>query len=260
MIAFDERINKEICHYSGSIKSIKQLKSAQCNSVYLVDAQNGKYVMKITSGNRRNKELKIEAEMMRFLENKLDIPKVFSYGVSEEISYLLMEYVEGETLENLFRAESEKTCLVYELGRTLRKIHGTRLNETYSYKDLISRSLVEAELNMQNNMLDPEEFLIDGIYTEPSKLLNHLMVQKIEASDVCLLHGDFRPKNIIYNGSNVVIDWGFSRAGDSYYDLAIILYYFDPQEQSVFLDGYGIKSLDCERLKYFDNLSKFINV
>jgi len=157
---------------------------------------------------------------MSFLRGKIDIPEIFIYGQANGSAYLLMEYVEGKMLRVLLENnESDRESLIYNLGHTLRKIHDIKLIEKPDCNNTLSRYLSKAKFNMDNNLLDLEEFTIDGTYIEPKELLEYLTRQKIKETDVCLLHGDFRPKNIIYGDKITVIDWGFCDTGDAYYDL-----------------------------------------
>ena len=44
-------------------------------------------------------------------------------------------------------------------------------------------------------------------------------------SDICLVHSDFKPVNLLYNphGKITVLDWEFAHAGASILDFAILL-------------------------------------
>lgn len=256
-----KNIKNAISPIIGDINDIRQFENALFNKVYFINATNGKYVIKIAIGDTKKQELKREKYIIKFLENKMAVPTILMYNEFDGISYVLMEYIEGKTLQNLLSDNNtDKISRIHSLGQTLNEIHKIKLIEHYNYFEILNCQLQKAESNMNNNLLDPEEFIIDGTYLEPKQVLNELTIYKTEAGDICLLHGDFRPKNIIYNEKNVVIDWGFYDIGDPYYDIAIILYYFNQKEQAAFLNGYGIQSLDYARLRYFDYLSKFINV
>jgi len=252
----------EISAVTGEINDITPFENARCNKVYLVSAACGKYVLKAAFGESRKRELKNEAGVLRFLSGKTAVPAVLLYKETADFSYILMEYAEGETFQALLSGGTCDAPGIRGLGQTLREIHAVKLAENYDYCGILNFQLQQAENNMNNNMLDPDEFVIDGVKREPEQILRGLTRNRPAPDEVCLLHGDFRPKNIIRGDKNVnvVIDWGFCCAGDPYYDLAIILYYFGGDERSAFLEGYGAHSLDYERLRYFDYLSKFINV
>ena len=259
----EEWAKEEILPHTGNIKSTERLGNALCNRVYFLDAANGRYIVKIADGEKRRRELKNEAAVLAFLRGQIDVPEVFLHRESEKISCLLMEYIDGEVFQSLLENNGpDITGRLSDLGRTLQKIHSVKLPWDYQYREVMDRHLAQAEMNRQNGLLDPDEFVADGMMTEPGELLRSLVTQGLEMEEtrVCLLHGDFRPKNILVNNGCVVVDWGFCAVGDPYYDLAMILYYLNRQERAVFLEGYGIKDLDCARLTYFGSLSKYINV
>lgn len=94
-------------------------------------------------------------------------------------------------------------------------------------------------------------------------MLEFLIANKPKQRKVCLLHGDFRTKNVMIDKENncKIIDWGFVDVGDPYYDLAIIDYYFnDNLERESFYRGYKCNKYDEGLIEYYDKLSKFINV
>jgi aminoglycoside phosphotransferase len=259
----NQRIRADICCHTGCVRKIKQLRNARCNNVYYISADNGEYVIKIATGGVRKQELKNEADIMVSIKDKVNVPNIFMLKEKGNISFVLMEYINGDTLQKLLsNSTKNKHDLIHGMGQTLSLIHKINPQQVCDYENSLTLLLQKATENMENNFLDEDEFIIDNEYVEPEKLLNSLTSRYPKMAAVCLLHGDYRPKNIIYNNRNIVIDWGLSIIGDPYYDLAIILdcYYLNKQEQTIFLDGYGIKDIDAERLAYFRNLSKFINV
>lgn len=117
----------------------------------------------------------------------------------------------------------------------------------------------QASANMKNGTLDPAEFVNIG---SPEGVLCGLEEKRPEPAHVCLLHGDFRPKNIMWELDRVVgvIDWDFCDIGHPYYDLTIISYYLQtPEDKAAFTKGYG-KPIAEGLILYFDLLSKFLNV
>jgi aminoglycoside phosphotransferase (APT) family kinase protein len=65
---------------------------------------------------------------------------------------------------------------------------------------------------------------------------------------------------IIHNDQLYILDWGLAFYGDPYYDIAIIKYYLTDEEFDKFVEFYGISQIDCNRLKYNELLSLFLNV
>ena len=162
-----------------------------------------------------------------------------------------MEFIEGEK-PTLFSDN-----ILKKMATTLKKVH-----QIHSTKNQVNfNNLVKlAEQNMNENKLDLDEFVKDGKTYEPADILQYLKDNQPIANE-CLVHGDYRPKNLLLQNDKIyVLDWGLSFVGDPYYDLAIIKWYFSEDEFNKFIQFYGIKKLDKNRLEYNEWLSVFLNV
>lgn len=234
------------------------------NSVYKVNSNHQSKVIKFSAGIYRINELKREAEALKYLRDKgyeHIIPNASKFMVVDSFAYLVEDYLEGNTVkENLDidHCLKERVKIWEKVGQVLSEIHMLCKNED-SKDEWLNCQLKIARLNMENNLLDPEEFQEET----PENTLKWLISNKPKIEQINLLHGDFRTKNIIVDKDNncKVIDWGFVDIGDPYYDLAIIDYYFrDNFDRDSFYKGYKSKKYDKDLIKYYDRLSKFINV
>jgi aminoglycoside phosphotransferase (APT) family kinase protein len=110
-------------------------------------------------------------------------------------------------------------------------------------------------------VLDPKEFEGVGV---PAAVLKALQTTQPTDGQVVLLHGDYRPKNILIHDGQVVglVDWGLAMPGDAHYDLAMLLWYLkDEALRTLFLNEYGQgKPILSHRLDYYERLAKFLNV
>ena len=79
------------------------------------------------------------------------------------------------------------------LGKTLAAIH--ELSRSGPWEQWFQGQLAQARANMRTNILDPAEFVNIGT---PEEVLRRLEEERPEPVP-CLLHGDFRPKNICGN-------------------------------------------------------------
>ncbi|MFA5602935.1 MAG: phosphotransferase [Bacilli bacterium] len=245
----------------SDIKIINKLDNANCNLVYLLEIDNNKYVLKIALNSNRKNELKKEYEIMNNIKGYINVPKMYKYIEKEDYSYILMGYIDGINLIDLLKEDKNKEQIIFDLGKLLKRINNFKIDDTKEPLYYLNIELDNAYNNMSNNLLDKEEFVINDKEIDSKKLLNKLKYNIPNNINTNFLHGDFRPKNIIYkNNKYYVIDFGLSHIGDFYYDLAIILYYFNGSERKMFLDGYGLDRIDVSKLQYYDYLSKYLNV
>ena len=148
------------------------------------------------------------------------------------------------------------------MAKTLSDIHKLKVSN-WSFSEFIEGQLFFAEQHFRNNTIDLEEFVFDGEFIEPETLLNWLKDNKPTDGKVTLIHGDYRPKNILWHkkGIEAVVDWAFCDIGDPYYDFAIFKDYLNnDEERMIFLQNYGIDSFDKGRLNYYDRMMRFINI
>ena len=250
----------------GAMKGYKFFNEGRCNLVVLIECRDKNYVLKISTGEFRGEELSIEDEIVKEIKN-IDslIPIAKSYGIHKDgnIYFQLQEYLKGKSLKSVLIETDEEGYRFHifrEMGKELRRIHDIT-NNSVGFIDWLDGQLSTAEVNLKNGVLDLVEF--EGI-DSPENVLKYLIANRPMEGKVSLLHGDYRPKNILWKDNKVsgIIDWGFCDVGDPYYDLAIISYYFkNDMEKKAFFEGYGLgEDYSQERIKYFDLLSKFINI
>ena len=243
--------NKQILDITGRILLKEKKDEALCNEVYLVDAENGKFILKIAHGKIRQDELEKEYRIITELKDNIKLPQVYLYVKEKDYSFFIMQYIEG------LKPKTFTDEILQQIAKALNTIHKIqKINEYVDFDYLLNI----AEQNMTENRLDLDEFVRDNKTYEPKQVLEYLKNNKPQVN-ACLLHGDYRPKNMIVNNDYLyIIDWGLSFFGDPYYDLAIIKWYFTDEEFVKFIKYYGIENIDTKRLEYNEWLSAFLNV
>lgn len=242
----------------------KMLTGGRVSSVYKIKQGSQEKVLKFSAGLYRMTELKREAQVLRYLVNKgfeHIIPYIRSFKMLDNFAYIVEDYIEGISVREKLSATNstkERIKIWESIGQAISEIHRLYQDEDI-YDEWMKGQLEIARLNMENDLLDSEEFQEET----PERMLLWLMSNKPRRKRVSILHGDFRTKNIIINNEEnyKIIDWGFVDIGDPYYDLAIIDYYFkDSLARESFYRGYNENKYDKDLIEYFDKLSKFINV
>lgn len=248
----------------GEIIGISDIKIGRDSSVYKIESEKGKFILKIGQNERVSNEYSILGELVK-KKIGADIPKIYSFFQDEKSGFLLEEYIEGDSLGDVFSGREEvevkrKRLMIEEVAKTLKKIHLVDQERSVSNFSL-KKLLLLAENNFEENLIDKDEF--KDIDT-PKDILSWLKKNVPEKMNLSLLHGDFRPKNIRWLKNKIigVVDWEHSFIGDPYYDLAVFDYYLkDKSEKELFRKSYGLENnFDENKLKYFDFLSKFLNV
>lgn len=257
-----EHLPKEITSLTGPVKSAWL--PEQCFYLLVVlEAEHGTFVLKLGWGRHQSQELWAEHTIMRDLHGG-DVPVPGSLALVQqgELCMQLREYVVGEAILAITDFdEQSRASAIYRMGEALSCIHAVRSTMSWAYDDWIGSSLSMAADNLAAGVLDPEEFTPD---LPPESVLAWLHANR-PGGDValCLLHGDYRPKNILWRDGCIagIIDWAYADIGDPYYDLSVINWYMsDDAEWRILLDGYGLSRIDQERLAYYIGLQKFLNV
>jgi aminoglycoside phosphotransferase len=246
-----------IAEITGEVRSLRPLRAAWSNLVLLADGDRGRFVLKVAHDPYRAWQLGYEHDIMRGLaESDSGLPLAEPLVLAEEDGYafLLQSCVAGRPLGQQRLGDAEK---VLAAARLVRGIHAQPIGP-FGYAEILERQLALAERNMRARLLDPGEFDECG---RPDTVLSWLRRSRPSTGEVVLLHGDYRPKNILWDtGQASVVDWGLAIPGDAHYDLAVMLWHIqDPGPRSRFLDEYG-QFHDPELLAYYDLLSKFLNV
>lgn len=215
------------------------------------------YLLKVAQGEYRCRELAQEQRAMEFLSEFLPVPSPLLFLRQGNLAYQVRTFVPGQPLSRLMKEEPEnRGVYVAGLAQALASIHAFPVSQERRWQDWLADMLATAEQNMLNQALDPQEFSQES----PLEMLDWLKANKPEPGPVVMIHGDWRPKNILWaQGVSAIIDWAFCDLGDPWYDLAIGLWYLSPEERETFFAHYPLAP-DPQREYYFERLARFTGV
>lgn len=135
----------------------------------------------------------------RVLETGLNIPKIHEVTVIDGKSAIVMDYIEGTTLDELLRKYPEKHAEFITLFvRTQRDVHSRKHLLLTKYSDKLKMKILQSELAASTRY--DLSMRLDG-------MRRHTHV----------LHGDFIPSNVILtkDGTPYIVDWSHASQGNA---------------------------------------------
>ena len=176
--------------------------------------RSGEYAVKVFDSDYSKADVLSEAlNQARVEETKIYIPRLVEVSKIDGKWALTMDYIEGRTLEELMRANPERTEDYLSLFVNIQmEIHACRAPRLNRMKDKMRRKISETDLDATTKY---------DLQTRLEGMKKH--------DKVC--HGDFCPGNVIVSGSGVpyVIDWSHATRGNASADAArtYLLFWLD---------------------------------
>ena len=184
------------------------------------------FVLKILDAHNKQicKQNDLSVQVMRWLDDKLPVPKVICYEADNDFQYLLMSRVTGKmSCDEYYLEHPHELCkLLAQAFRMLWSVEVTGCPRERT----IENELEEAKYRVQNNLVDLEDAEPDTYgengFENPEALLDWLETHKPEYEPV-LSHGDFCLPNIFFKDDQVsgFIDLGDAGIGDKWRDIAL---------------------------------------
>lgn len=178
-------------------------------------------VLKIQLSNRESAN---EYQVMKWLEGKLQVPKVQAYVQELEQDFMLMSKLEGRmACDDLYMRNPE--LLTEILAEGLKALWSINI-EDFSFGLDLDRKLENAKVAVAKNRIDTEDAEPDTYgengFKDPADLLEWLVANKPE-EDLVFSHGDFCLPNIFIKENKIsgYIDLGRSGKGDKWQDIAL---------------------------------------
>ena len=152
----------------------------------------------------------------RVEETDLNIPRIEAVTVVDGSWSIVMNYIEGPTLEQLMQEHPEKIDEYLELFVSLqRTVHSKRVPLLNMLIEKMNRKISAAELDATTRY---------DLHTRLSGMKRHTK----------LCHGDFNPSNIIISadGTPYIVDWAHATQGNASADVArtYLLFYLQGKE------------------------------
>ena len=166
----------------------------------------------------------------RVEETGINIPKILGVNMIDRKWAIVLEYVEGKTLEELITENPEKKNEYIELLVDIQmSVHKATSPLLTKLKDKMNRKISEADID-ENTRYD--------LHTRLHGMPKH--------NKVC--HGDFNPSNVIItkDGTPYILDWAHATQGNASADVARTYLLFclngDERGANFYLDTFCKKS------------------
>lgn len=229
------------------------------DGVYFLANNKQNYYLKIS----RNKEILNEVKAYRYLEGKLNVPKVYEFAQKDGQYFLLMSEVKGRMLCDLLHDDIQETIRLYALA--LKKLHDLPIKD---YP--IQRDLSELIQTAKNNLPDIDIHTLEEITKERGLEATFMRLVELKPleRDLVICHGDFCMPNVLVGEEIGFIDLGRSGVDDRYQDIALALRSLKTNIEmmhqpyieaytTLFLETYGIFEIDERKREFYFLLDEF---
>ena len=244
------------------IRVVRILGRGSVNNVFIVEAANTKFVVRLGDHKESLQEYTKEAWCIdEAAVRGVPVATVLGVGVIEERGFMIQSYIAGDEGRD---TQLPKSHIWRELGRYAKSIHSIEVaGFGLKLEDLTqgdSRESWLAYLNYNIESLNENDELIKlkVVTQSESKVIREFFSDlRSKPFNFGLNHGDLSLKNVIVDESGKVnlLDWGSAEASivphhDLIQMLKMNMLENDPDDAAIqsFLDGYGISESEFEQM------------
>ncbi len=254
----------ELLAHTGPIRSVEQPAQGLSFEVHFLEAERGRFVLKIGATPDKITELADEARVLRRLRDKVPfVAQPLGQAVAGGRGLFLFTHVEGETLLDALGREDTagRHRLIARAAETLRAVHGWT-PDLPRPADWLGDALDRAARNVATGAVpDPIPARYDFAGADPRALLDELLAGRAAvAPDIVFGHGDPCLPNLLARDGAVsgLVDWSRGGYADRRYDLVTALWSIGHNlggacYGQTFLRAYGYDG-PREGLRYFQKL------
>lgn len=215
--------------FDGTL-SVQQFKGGQSNPTYLLATPQRRYVMRTKPGPASRllpsaHAIEREYRVMQALSaTDVPVPRMHLLCADESVigrAFYLMEWIDGRVLWDQAlpgMTPDERTAIYGELNRVIAALHavdfnGVGLGDYGRPGSYFERQIARWSKQYQASITDPIESMARLIEWLPA----HIPDSARDASQVAIVHGDFRMDNVIFHPTQprilAVLDWELSTLG-----------------------------------------------
>eukprot|EP00439_Symbiodinium_sp_Y106_P087768 s1_g304.t1 len=236
----------------NALASVQPLSGGRVNSNYALTlrSQPAKAALRVYA--RGSAPCRLESQILQLLEGRVPVPKVLLDGSKKDPAFLVLSWVEGQTLDDVLReGGNETTSLATDIGAILAAIHA----QTFTDSGFLGKDM---------QVIEPIDMGAAGFHTFAKPALagragDRLGAERLarlkeliswavpyldkQAVQPCLVHSDFNPPNLMVHQGRItgVMDWEYAHAGNQLTDIANMLRTRDfqpPEFNDAFVSAY----------------------
>lgn len=211
-----------------------------------------------------------EGEILKWLEGKIEVPKVYFNIEQEGVYYLVMEMLPGQMGQYGFKQLGTKEMVVY-YANLIKKWHSIDYHNFLPVNTLEDK-IAHVKYNVEHGLVKTQYFERE-LQGKTGQMVYDLMISCYPKSfDLVLCHGDVCMPNFMMENGHLTgwIDVVGCGVNDRYLDIAIALrtlrynfewlnMTFSKEYQDLFLKTYGIQELDMNKVKFYICLDELTN-
>ncbi len=214
----------------------------------------------------KNSNLRWERRVLTWLSGKIDVPAVIEFELTGNVESLLISELLGQPYSDNFAVSENKIeieSLVETVAKQIRVLHDLPIHDC-PLDQRLDTKLKKAEENLRGGFVVESDFDIENRGKTGRQVFDELLTHRPSDEDLVFTHGDLCLPNIIICGRAVSGFIDFDRGGvaDRYQDLALFLRSFRFNSRtaiditSAFLNGYGVDTLDHDKLNFYRKLDE----
>lgn len=257
----NENINTEIrkicAHlFNNSDFRIIPKMSGGNHGAYIVETSKKKYMLRTDISGVNDNYFYVESMILTKVSNLgIPVPKIVIVDTSNKFSsfkFQLMEFIEGESINKLFKKDTLRDDTIVKIGDYLRKIHSVTIDNGFGHfkytpngEELIG--LVNSNFEFINCKLNSHvDSLLESdlISIATANDIKKIFVDNQKILDIPvghLLHRDFGFYNMVGTDDEVysINDWNDACSGDPLEDVGILAAHYEPDVLELLLTGYN---------------------
>lgn len=193
-----------------------------------------------------------EAEVMQWLADRLNVPKLLEYGELENKEYLIMSEIKGRHIDDF--VEEPLQYITY-LIKALHLLHSIDISHC-EFSSRLDMRLQELDYLLKRNLadVDREDWQDTTNFTGPNELYKWLCENR-PSEELTFSHGDIVANFFVADGEIYFYDLARCGVADKWVDIALCVrdireYYPDSNYEKLFFDKLGIEP-DYKKIEYY---------